>query len=98
MLIQMIYGNKSMSLQISTVWTLTPLLLLVVSDKKWTELDAEQHRAHAMRLLDSLEVIAREKRLKVARAILYMAQGLSTLRLSVFCVIINDLKDINVWP
>ncbi|XP_023279158.1 striatin-interacting protein 1-like [Seriola lalandi dorsalis] len=46
-----------------------------VSDKKWTELDAAQHRAHAMRLLDSLEVIAREKRLKVARAILYMAQG-----------------------
>lgn len=47
----------------------------VVPDKKWTELDAEQHRAHAMRLLDSLEVTAREKRLKVARAILYMAQG-----------------------
>uniref|UniRef100_A0A8C4GHW1 Protein FAM40A n=1 Tax=Dicentrarchus labrax TaxID=13489 RepID=A0A8C4GHW1_DICLA len=46
-----------------------------VSDKKWTELDAAQHRAHAMRLLDGLEVIAREKRLKVARAILYMAQG-----------------------
>uniref|UniRef100_A0A7N9AL32 Striatin interacting protein 1 n=1 Tax=Mastacembelus armatus TaxID=205130 RepID=A0A7N9AL32_9TELE len=46
-----------------------------VSDKQWTELDAAQHRAHAMRLLDSLEVIAREKRLKVARAILYMAQG-----------------------
>uniref|UniRef100_A0A672JAV1 Striatin interacting protein 1 n=1 Tax=Salarias fasciatus TaxID=181472 RepID=A0A672JAV1_SALFA len=46
-----------------------------VSDRKWTELDAAQHRAHAMRLLDGLEVIAREKRLKVARAILYMAQG-----------------------
>ncbi|CAB1315010.1 unnamed protein product [Coregonus sp. 'balchen'] len=46
-----------------------------VSDKKWTELDVAQHRAHAMRLLDGLEVIAREKRLKVARAILYMAQG-----------------------
>uniref|UniRef100_A0A668SSD2 Striatin interacting protein 1 n=1 Tax=Oreochromis aureus TaxID=47969 RepID=A0A668SSD2_OREAU len=46
-----------------------------VSDKKWTELDEAQHRAHAMRLLDSLEVTAREKRLKVARAILYMAQG-----------------------
>ncbi|KAM9409904.1 striatin-interacting protein 1 homolog [Pholidichthys leucotaenia] len=46
-----------------------------VSDKKWTELDAAQHRAHTMRLLDGLEVIAREKRLKVARAILYMAQG-----------------------
>uniref|UniRef100_A0A8C6KXV9 Striatin interacting protein 1 n=1 Tax=Nothobranchius furzeri TaxID=105023 RepID=A0A8C6KXV9_NOTFU len=46
-----------------------------VFDKKWTELDAAQHRAHALRLLDSLEVITREKRLKVARAILYMAQG-----------------------
>ncbi|CAG06830.1 unnamed protein product, partial [Tetraodon nigroviridis] len=46
-----------------------------VPDKRWTELDAEQHRAHAMRLLDSLEVTARDKRLKVARAILYMAQG-----------------------
>uniref|UniRef100_A0A673YFA6 Striatin interacting protein 1 n=1 Tax=Salmo trutta TaxID=8032 RepID=A0A673YFA6_SALTR len=46
-----------------------------VSDKKWTELDVAQHRAHAMRLLDGLEVITREKRLKVARAILYMAQG-----------------------
>lgn len=52
------------------------LLLHLVSDKKWTELDTAQHRAHAMRLLDSLEVIGREKRLKVARAILYMAQGL----------------------
>lgn len=49
-----------------------------VSEKKWTELDAAQHRAHAMRLLDGLEVIGREKRLKVARAILYMAQGQST--------------------
>uniref|UniRef100_A0A8C8D7G9 Striatin interacting protein 1 n=1 Tax=Oncorhynchus tshawytscha TaxID=74940 RepID=A0A8C8D7G9_ONCTS len=46
-----------------------------VSDDKWTELDVSQHRAHAMRLLDGLEVITREKRLKVARAILYMAQG-----------------------
>uniref|UniRef100_A0A673BR08 Striatin interacting protein 1 n=1 Tax=Sphaeramia orbicularis TaxID=375764 RepID=A0A673BR08_9TELE len=62
MLSQMIYGTNTISLQI-------------ISDKKWTELDADQHRAHAMRLLDSLEVIAREKRLKVARAILYMAQG-----------------------
>ena len=44
-------------------------------EKKWTELDAAQHRAHAMQLLDGLEVIRREKRLNVARAILYMAQG-----------------------
>uniref|UniRef100_A0A8C5D1M4 Striatin-interacting protein 1 homolog n=1 Tax=Gadus morhua TaxID=8049 RepID=A0A8C5D1M4_GADMO len=46
-----------------------------VPEKKWTELDAAQHRAHAMQLLDGLEVIRREKRLNVARAILYMAQG-----------------------
>ncbi|KAJ3603062.1 hypothetical protein NHX12_030806 [Muraenolepis orangiensis] len=46
-----------------------------VPEKKWTELDLAQHRAHAMRLLDGLEVIRREKRLNVARAVLYMAQG-----------------------
>ncbi|KFP54981.1 Striatin-interacting protein 1, partial [Cathartes aura] len=46
-----------------------------VREKKWTELDKNQHRTHAMRLLDGLEVTAREKRLKVARAILYVAQG-----------------------
>lgn len=50
-------------------------LLPTVTDKKWTELDTNQHRTHAMRLLDGLEVTAREKRLKVARAILYVAQG-----------------------
>ncbi|KAG8517689.1 Striatin-interacting protein 1 [Galemys pyrenaicus] len=47
-----------------------------VTDKKWTELDTNHHRTHAMRLLDGLEVTAREKRLKVARAILYVAQGI----------------------
>ncbi|KAF3856361.1 hypothetical protein F7725_017084 [Dissostichus mawsoni] len=31
---------------------------------RWTELDESQQRAHAMRLLDGLEMIAREKRLK----------------------------------
>ncbi|KFO75931.1 Striatin-interacting protein 1, partial [Cuculus canorus] len=46
-----------------------------VRDKKWTELDKNQQRTHAMRLLDGLEVTAREKRLRVARAILYVAQG-----------------------
>lgn len=46
-----------------------------VAEQKWTELDAAQHRAHAMRLLDGLEVTARERRLKVARAILYLTQG-----------------------
>ncbi|NXF94504.1 STRP1 protein, partial [Eubucco bourcierii] len=46
-----------------------------VREKKWTELDRNQHRTHAMRLLDGLEVTARERRLRVARAILYVAQG-----------------------
>ncbi|KAK1800106.1 hypothetical protein P4O66_006612 [Electrophorus voltai] len=46
-----------------------------VSDKRWVDLDAMQHRAHAMRLLDGLDVTGRERRLKLARAILYMAQG-----------------------
>uniref|UniRef100_A0A8C3Q5B2 Uncharacterized protein n=1 Tax=Geospiza parvula TaxID=87175 RepID=A0A8C3Q5B2_GEOPR len=44
-------------------------------DKKWPELERTQHRTHAMRLLDGLEVTARERRLRVARAILYVAQG-----------------------
>lgn len=50
-------------------------LQLHVPDKKWTELDVSQQRTYTMRLLDALEVTAREKRLKVARAILYVAQG-----------------------
>lgn len=49
--------------------------VLSVREKKWTELDRNQHRTHAMRLLDGLEVTARERRLRVARAILYVAQG-----------------------
>lgn len=53
------------------------LCVSAVPDQKWTELDSVQHRAHAMRLLDGLDVIGRERRLKVARAILYMAQGKS---------------------
>uniref|UniRef100_A0A8C5M318 Striatin interacting protein 1 n=1 Tax=Leptobrachium leishanense TaxID=445787 RepID=A0A8C5M318_9ANUR len=48
---------------------------LHVPNKKWTELDVSEQRAHTMRLLDALEVTAREKRLKVARSILYVAQG-----------------------
>uniref|UniRef100_A0A4W4DRU4 Striatin interacting protein 2 n=1 Tax=Electrophorus electricus TaxID=8005 RepID=A0A4W4DRU4_ELEEL len=35
----------------------------------------EEQRAYIMRLLDALEVTDRDKRLKVARAILYLAQG-----------------------
>lgn len=51
--------------------------VLAVPSEKWIEVDTAHHRAHAMRLLDGLDVIGRERRLKVARAILYMAQGLA---------------------
>ncbi|NXK43321.1 STRP1 protein, partial [Piprites chloris] len=44
-------------------------------ERRWPELPRAQHRTHAMRLLDGLEVTARERRLRVARAILYVAQG-----------------------
>ncbi|MBN3298416.1 STRP2 protein, partial [Amia calva] len=46
-----------------------------VKDKKWTELSLSEQKAYVMRLLDMLEVTDRDKRLKVARAILYLAQG-----------------------
>ncbi|XP_033018650.1 striatin-interacting protein 2 [Lacerta agilis] len=46
-----------------------------VKDKQWSELDVARQKAYVMRLLDGLEVVHREKRLKVARAILYLAQG-----------------------
>uniref|UniRef100_A0A672PM86 Striatin-interacting protein 1 homolog n=1 Tax=Sinocyclocheilus grahami TaxID=75366 RepID=A0A672PM86_SINGR len=42
---------------------------------QWMELSMEEQRAYVMRLLDALEVTDRDKRLKVARAILYLAQG-----------------------
>uniref|UniRef100_G3Q585 Striatin interacting protein 2 n=1 Tax=Gasterosteus aculeatus aculeatus TaxID=481459 RepID=G3Q585_GASAC len=43
--------------------------------RRWTELTLEEQRSYVMRLLDALEVTDRDKRLKVARAILYLAQG-----------------------
>uniref|UniRef100_A0A665WEH6 Striatin interacting protein 2 n=1 Tax=Echeneis naucrates TaxID=173247 RepID=A0A665WEH6_ECHNA len=43
--------------------------------RRWIELAVEEQRAYVMRLLDALEVTDRDKRLKVARAILYLAQG-----------------------
>uniref|UniRef100_A0A3B5MDZ1 Striatin interacting protein 2 n=1 Tax=Xiphophorus couchianus TaxID=32473 RepID=A0A3B5MDZ1_9TELE len=43
--------------------------------RRWTELTVDEQRAYVMRLLDALEVTDRDKRLKVARAILYLAQG-----------------------
>uniref|UniRef100_A0AAR2LGD2 Striatin interacting protein 2 n=1 Tax=Pygocentrus nattereri TaxID=42514 RepID=A0AAR2LGD2_PYGNA len=46
-----------------------------VNGRRWVELSVDDQRAYVMRLLDALEVTDREKRLKVARAILYLAQG-----------------------
>ncbi|KAJ8269741.1 hypothetical protein COCON_G00123480 [Conger conger] len=46
-----------------------------VKEQKWIELGVSEQRAYVMRLLDSLEVTNRDKRLKVARAVLYLAQG-----------------------
>lgn len=46
-----------------------------VPDRRWLELDRAQHKAFVMHLLDGLEVVSRDKRLRVARAILYLAQG-----------------------
>ncbi|KAK9975613.1 hypothetical protein ABG768_020854 [Culter alburnus] len=46
-----------------------------VKGRRWMELSLEEQRAYVMRLLDALEVTDRDKRLKVARAILYLAQG-----------------------
>uniref|UniRef100_A0A1A8HWS0 Striatin interacting protein 2 n=1 Tax=Nothobranchius kuhntae TaxID=321403 RepID=A0A1A8HWS0_NOTKU len=43
--------------------------------RRWTELPMEEQRAYVMSLLDALEVTDRDKRLKVARAILYLTQG-----------------------
>ncbi|XP_037098896.1 LOW QUALITY PROTEIN: striatin-interacting protein 1 homolog [Syngnathus acus] len=43
--------------------------------RRWIDVSAEEQRAYVMRLLDALEVTDRDKRLKVARAILYLAQG-----------------------
>ncbi|XP_061920461.1 striatin-interacting protein 1 homolog isoform X3 [Entelurus aequoreus] len=43
--------------------------------RRWIDLSADEQRAYVMRLLDDLEVTDRDKRLKVARAILYLAQG-----------------------
>ncbi|XP_042326250.1 striatin-interacting protein 2 isoform X2 [Sceloporus undulatus] len=46
-----------------------------VKDKRWSELDLSRQKTYVMCLLDGLEVVSREKRLRVARAILYLAQG-----------------------
>ena len=46
-----------------------------VQGKRWSALDAPRQKAYVMRLLDGLEVVSRDQRLKVARAILYLAQG-----------------------
>lgn len=49
--------------------------------RRWLELDGAQQKAYVMHLLDGLEVVNRDKRLKVARAILYLAQGKDRVRM-----------------
>lgn len=56
---------------ISCVW----LYILVQDTKEWLELEEDAQKTYVMGLLDRLEVVSREKRLKVARAVLYLAQG-----------------------
>ncbi|KAL0618082.1 Striatin-interacting protein 2 [Plecturocebus cupreus] len=46
-----------------------------VQGKEWLELEEDAQKAYIMGLLDRLEVVSREQRLKVARAVLYLAQG-----------------------
>ena len=48
---------------------------VAVRGRRWVQLGVEEQQAYVMRLLDALEVTDRDKRLKVARAILYLAQG-----------------------
>ncbi|KAL1777690.1 striatin-interacting protein 2 [Sigmodon hispidus] len=43
--------------------------------KEWLELEEDAQKTYVMGLLDRLEVVSREQRLKVARAVLYLAQG-----------------------
>lgn len=50
-------------------------LLFPVQGKEWLELEEDAQKAYVMGLLDRLEVVSRERRLKVARAVLYLAQG-----------------------
>lgn len=50
-------------------------LLSSVQGKEWLELEEDAQKAYVMGLLDRLEVVSRERRLKVARAVLYLAQG-----------------------
>lgn len=49
--------------------------ILVQDTKEWLELEEDAQKTYVMGLLDRLEVVSREKRLKVARAVLYLAQG-----------------------
>ena len=50
-------------------------LLSSVQGEEWLELEEDAPKAYVMGLLDRLEVVSRERRLKVARAVLYLAQG-----------------------
>ncbi|KAK7814109.1 hypothetical protein U0070_020968 [Myodes glareolus] len=50
-------------------------LSLVQDAKEWLELEEDAQKTYVMGLLDRLEVVSRQQRLKVARAVLYLAQG-----------------------
>ncbi|XP_070225346.1 striatin-interacting protein 2 isoform X5 [Bos mutus] len=50
-------------------------LLSSVQGEEWLELEEDAQKAYVMGLLDRLEVVSRERRLKVARAVLYLAQA-----------------------
>lgn len=51
------------------------VLFSPVQGREWLELEEDAQKAYVMGLLNRLEVISREKRLKMARAVLYLAQG-----------------------
>ncbi|XP_071500969.1 striatin-interacting protein 1 homolog isoform X2 [Diadema antillarum] len=44
-------------------------------DQKWSQLDESRQVMHILRLQNSLECAKREQRMKTARAVLYLAQG-----------------------
>lgn len=70
--------NKTSTINYADEITLTGLwefAFPAAGGRRWTELTVDEQRAYVMRLLDALEVTDRDKRLKVARAILYLAQG-----------------------
>ena len=67
--------DKLLKVQREVLLKIILRVLPVARGKRWIELTVDEQRAYVMSLLDALEVTDRDKRLKVARAILYLAQG-----------------------